>query len=146
VFAIEPVPAGIPDALLALAQRGDDDEALAAFIGRCGAIVTALPDAASVLYVPALVFDAAALGVPVVVPRPVGRGYLLPRICGVADSTAEAGALLTVALRDGEVSRGRRDAGRVSVRHEHTYAHRLATVASCFSHAVMPAAAPLPRP
>ncbi|MEX0875727.1 MAG: glycosyltransferase [Actinomycetota bacterium] len=137
VLAMEPRAPGLPTQLEPLARAGRDDDDRVSFIRQLGVIVSASPTQASALYMPAVVFDAVALGVPVVIAQPVSGGLLPHGVVGLAAQDAPS-ELIDRALTDGEFGPGMRDAGRRSVRHGHTYVHRLATAASAVGFTVMP--------
>jgi hypothetical protein len=137
ILAMEPRAPDIPSELASMVALGRSEEDRLAFLRKCGVILAASPAQASPRYVPAVVFDAVAMGVPVVVAPPLTDGVIMPRVVGFA-STASPDELIEKALADREFGNGRRELGRKVVRHEHTYAHRLATAASVFGIAVMP--------
>jgi hypothetical protein len=122
-----------------VASPGSDDDR-ADFIARCGVVIAGSPRWASRLHTPAVAFDAVAIGTPVIVPPGLGISLTLPRMTGTAAKADVARQLIETALRTGEVVPERREAGRISVRNEHTYCHRLATIASALGVAVVPVA------
>ncbi len=127
--------------LFAAEQAGDGasgERARAAFIAGCGVLLAGAGPGASWLHVPAAVFDAVAIGTPVVTSYTRGAALSLPRMAGLAKTPEDARAMVAAALEHGELPPGRRAAGRTAVRHEHTYAHRLATIASSFGHRLLP--------
>jgi hypothetical protein len=82
-------------------------------------------------------FDAAALGTPVIMPAKRGAMLTLPRFGVTLPRHEDPGPVIAAALERGEVLAGRRAAGRIAVRREHTYAHRLATITSLLRWPVM---------
>lgn len=137
------VPGDLPAHLARRAAPAAGEAARIAFIGSCGALITAAPPGASPLYTPPGAFDAAALGTPVVMPASRATAITLPRIGIEIPAQGDPGPLIDAALEAGELVPGRRLAARRAVRHEHTYGHRLATIASAVGLAVLPAVAGL---
>lgn len=142
VLALEPRAPGVPPGLAQAAERGVGEDDRTAFIRRCGALVAASPPSTSAWHTPPVAFDAVAIGVPVIVPRGSSGAFTLPRMLGLAESRQVARQRISAALEHGELAPGRREAGRAGVRNEHTYPHRLATVASALSMPVMPEVPP----
>lgn len=135
VFSRGEVPADIPDWPGTKCEQGEEPDE-SSFLLSCSAILVAAPHSASSLFMPATAFDAVALGRPVIAVPRISPAYALPKIVAAA-GPGQIGPLLRQALDDGEFAPGRRAAGAATVRNEHTYGHRLATIASALSLPVM---------
>ncbi|HEX8103464.1 MAG TPA: hypothetical protein VF533_12680, partial [Solirubrobacteraceae bacterium] len=80
---------------------------------------------ASQLHLPGAVFDALALRTPVVVPANRGAALLFTGIVPRAVGPKQAAQLVAAAAAQGLAPA----LGATAVRHAHTHAHRLATIA-----------------
>jgi hypothetical protein len=92
--------------------------------------------------VPAVVFDALAAGIPVLMVPSIAARLVFPRLVDYASNRAWAKRRLAACLGDEAAQRKRAEDGRLAVAHAHTIAARLASIASALGYAMLPPAPP----
>jgi hypothetical protein len=127
-------PDGLPSRFHGQLRSGGEEEALAG-----ARLIIAFAGPAPAPAVPAVVFDALAAGIPVLMVPSIAARLVLPRLVDYASNRTWAKRRLASCLEEGPAQSKRAQDGRLAVAHAHTLAARAASIASSLGYAILPA-------